>query len=111
KVATRPYGVFFEVPAQILSLDRPERCDEAPAMRARHFRLFGGGRLIQEPRSRGGAMRAIPFPEPEIRKFEHELFQRLGGGLQRRGEIRGVALAKGHENRINCRLYAAGGAA
>jgi hypothetical protein len=55
KIFARPDGVFLQIPAQFLCLDRPDGRDEPPVLHAGNFTLPRRGRLINEPSASRGA--------------------------------------------------------
>ena len=107
----RPDGELFQIPSQLLRLDRPERRDEPPAPFTGNFTLPRRGRLIDEPGESRGAADAVLLVELQVGELEDELFQRLGLRLRGDGHVGREPLPHCDEDRIQCRVDPTGVAA
>jgi hypothetical protein len=104
EILARPDGVLFQIPTQFLGLDRPDRGDESPALRAMHVFLSRRSRLIDEPGASRCAAHAVLLIELQVGELEHELFQRLCLRLRFGGNVRGEPFAQCDEDRVQCRV-------
>jgi hypothetical protein len=101
EVVAGPDGVFLQIPAQLLGLDRPRRRDQPPALRAADLALADRGRLIDQAGTGGGAADTVALLELQVAQFEDEFLQRLGPGLRRGSDVGRQAPAKGDEDRVH----------
>ncbi len=111
KILARPDGVFFQIPAQLLRLDRPQRGDKTPALVAVDFPLPRRGGLIHEPGASRGPAHAVLLLELQVGQLEHQVLQGLGLRLRSRRNVRREPLAQGHEDCVERRLDSASVAA
>ena len=111
EILARPDGVLFQIPAQLLRLDRSEGCDEAPALRAVDVPLPRRGRLIDQPGASRGTADAVLLVELQVGELEDELFQRLGLRLRSDGHVGREPFAHCDEDRIQRRVDPARAAA
>ena len=107
----RPHRPALQIPAQLLRLDRLERCDQPPALLTHHLRLAGAGGLINQASAGGGAAHAVLLMESEFAEFEHQLRHRLRPRLEHRRPVGGQAQAEGDKDVLEGGRGAAGTAA
>ena len=111
EILARPDGELFQIPAQLLRLDRSDGRDEAPELRAGDFALPRRGGLIDEPGASRGAADAVLLVKLQVGELEHELLQRLGLRLRCDGHVRREPFAQCDEDRVQRRVDSARGAA
>ncbi|MDQ3773213.1 MAG: hypothetical protein M3461_01950 [Pseudomonadota bacterium] len=98
---------LFQIPSQLLRLDRPDGRNEAPALHAGYFTLPRRGGLIDKPGASRGAADAAVLVKLQVGELEDELFQWLCGRLRRGLDIRRLSFAQRDKDRMNRRLDSA----
>jgi len=83
KKGAGPDGVFLQIPAQLLGLDRTQGGNQRPGVGARDRRPLGVGRAVAQPGGGAGPGNArLDLPDAEISQFQNQRFERadLGWG-------------------------------